>query len=435
MTGAISIGVSALMIGTLLTGAITMVRTQLSPALVMPVIACIFLLLRGPDSHDIVITGFGQFGFIVVLFTAVAVPVHQIQHSGFFDLFAAHAGRYVGLLLLRSQTLGLALVVLSTLSVTTVIAAIAHNITAVFVVTPLSISICSRYRIPSRWILSGVLVASNLGGFSTAWGDTPNLIEAQVWGLNNSAFFEILPANVAILAILSLAVTWLTDRDVRKSSTPVDRIQLAMEIAGFDVMREEMDVDKRRLVIGVIALTGFITLQFLWKELEIAWGAIAIAFAVAAERREDRLASLQALDIGTYSALASLFLIAHSISQSSLGEVLRDVIAGNDGSVASIAIASYLGTLLTGAASWASVAAPLVHDVNPSHAGAWALGGGICAGSSAVLTAASAGIILWMESGRRKGFEVTFGNYLVFGLIASHAMLLFYIVYVSVIDF
>jgi Na+/H+ antiporter NhaD/arsenite permease-like protein len=48
-----------------------------------------------------------------------------------------------------------------------------------------------------------------------------------------------------------------------------------------------------------------------------------------------------------------------------------------------------------------------------------------------LITAASAGLILWAESRRFPGHEVTFGKYLVFGLPASLAMLVFYIVFLT----
>ena len=97
-------------------------------------------------------------------------------------------------------------------------------------------------------------------------------------------------------------------------------------------------------------------------------------------------------------------------------------------SVWSIAIASYIGTLFTEAASWASAAAPIVYASAPSHTAAWALGAGICAGSSSLLTAATAGILLTRESKSLDQNErVTFGSYVLFGLVMSMIMLIYYI--------
>jgi hypothetical protein len=70
-----------------------------------------------------------------------------------------------------------------------------------------------------------------------------------------------------------------------------------------------------------------------------------------------------------------------------------------------------------------------------SRAAAWALGAGICAGSSSLITAASAGIILAEESQRFNDPDhaITFQRYLAFGLPFSLFMLLFYAVYFTAV--
>ncbi|MBI3677537.1 MAG: hypothetical protein HY243_13070 [Proteobacteria bacterium] len=435
MTSTLPFGVSIAMIACLAAGFIAMARVRLSPALIMPILASAFLILNPSIARDVVRESFGEFGQVAIVFTAVAIAAHMLQEARIFDIAAAYVGQFVGRRLLRAPTAGLAFIVFLILLTTTVLAAIAHNITAIFVITPLSISLCARYRIPSRWLLCAVLVASNLGGFSTGWGDTPNLIEAQAWNLSNLAFFEILPANLVIVIGLSLAIAFLTGRDFKKSANGFGPAEVALEMANFRAMKHEFRPDSRRAIVGGVALCGFIFLQFFWKQYEIAWGALAVIVAIALERPSNRATTLRALGLDAYLTMASLFVIAHSISSSMLGSALQNFITAHHDSMTAVAIASYLGTLLTGAASWASVAAPLVHSVNGSHSAAWALGGGICAGSSAVLTAASAGIVLWAESGRRRGFEVTFSSYFAFGIVTSVAMLLFYIAYTTFLSF
>ena len=62
------------------------------------------------------------------------------------------------------------------------------------------------------------------------------------------------------------------------------------------------------------------------------------------------------------------------------------------------------------------------------------MGAGICAGSSSVLTAASAGIVIWNESRRFPGHEVTFRSYLAFGLVGSLTMLALYIAILTALE-
>jgi Na+/H+ antiporter NhaD/arsenite permease-like protein len=301
------------------------------------------------------------------------------------------------------------------------------------VMTPIAIAICARYRLPSTWLLCGMRVASNLGGFSTRWGDTPNLIEAGVWGLSDGDFLrEILPLNLVILAGLTAVVSGLTITKGMDRSLSAAHVAYASQT--FGEYARDTRLDWRLLTVGCAGLASFIVIQFLWRDLEIIAAAAVILMTVALDRNEDRLSSLQALGLDTYMTLLSVFMIAHGLSQSLLGGQLQGLIAATHGAPWAVAISSYLGTGLTEAASWAAAAAPAVYRVNPSHTAAWALGGGICAGSGSLLTAASAGIILWTESRRFPGHQVTFKTYLPFGIGFSLLMLVVYIAVLTALN-
>jgi len=120
-----------------------------------------------------------------------------------------------------------------------------------------------------------------------------------------------------------------------------------------------------------------------------------------------------------------------------VGETLQALIRTTDAAPWAITSTGYLGTAFSEAASWATAAAERIHPLDSSHSAAWALGAGICAGSSSILTAASAGIILHEESRRFKDGKhvITFRRYLAFGLGFSLFMLAFYTVYFSLVRF
>ena len=80
-------------------------------------------------------------------------------------------------------------------------------------------------------------------------------------------------------------------------------------------------------------------------------------------------------------------------------------------------------------------ATPIVHAHNATHLGAWALGSGIFAGSSSLVTAASAGIILTQETKNfAEGHRIYFGSYVIFGLSFSLLMLVFYTIILSILS-
>lgn len=143
-----------------------------------------------------------------------------------------------------------------------------------------------------------------------------------------------------------------------------------------------------------------------------------------------------ALSIETYATFAAIFILAQVLAFSpiGIGESLKDHLLQSHGSIFVIAVTSYIGTLFTEAASWASASAPIVHSINGSHVAAWALGAGIFAGSSSLVTAATAGIILTQETKSfPKDSRITFGSYVLFGLPISLLMLAFYIIMLTLI--
>ena len=168
-----------------------------------------------------------------------------------------------------------------------------------------------------------------------------------------------------------------------------------------------------------------------FTKLAIAIGAVTIVTAVLLERKNDRYHTLTSLGFDVYLAFAAIFVLAGSVSHSWIGHTLYQQLIAAQAAPWVIAVTGYFGTTFTEAASWATAVSHSIQHLDSSHAAAWALGGGICAGSSSLVTAASAGIILAEESQRFNDPEhaITFKRYLAFGLPFSLFMLVFYSVY------
>jgi Na+/H+ antiporter NhaD/arsenite permease-like protein len=212
---------------------------------------------------------------------------------------------------------------------------------------------------------------------------------------------------------------------------PAYTVQIAQTAVEWRKAQMDLAVDVRLLVVGVLTIAAFITLHVVYPKLEIAIGAAAILFAVLMERPRDRFHTLKSLGFDVYLAFAAIFILAGCVSNSWIGLVLRDMIQSGGSQPWTIAVTGYFGTAFTEAASWATAVSGDIHALSPTHGAAWALGGGICAGSSSLVTAASAGIILAEESARFKDPEhvITFRRYLPFGLAFSLFMLAFYATY------
>jgi len=431
----------ALMLLLLFSAFYAMTRYEVPLPLAMSLVSCSFLIIQWTSAEAILRNGFEHYANITILFTAVAIPAHMIERSQGFKWVAAWLGHQLGKIRLRYPRMTTPLLVVVLLTATYVTAGLMHNVTSILIMTPIIIRLCASYNVPSRWILSAALIASNLGGFSTRWGDTPNIIESATWGLQAGDFMrEVLPANLIVMAALILVATFLTQRGITSRSrvagatqVPFYTLQIAQTAADWKKAKADLAIDTRLLSVGLGLLAFFILLHVIFPALAIAIGAATIVIAILLERKTERYHSLTSLGFDVYLAFAAIFVLAGCVSHSWIGIVLHEQLAAAKGAAWAIAGTGYLGTTFTEAASWATAVSHSIQQMDPSHAAAWALGGGICAGSSSLVTAASAGIILAEESQRFNDPEhaITFRRYLAFGLPFSLFMLLFYAVYFS----
>ena len=403
----------------------------------MPLVALCSVVLAGPhDGEHAIREGFAGFSRIAVLFTAVAIPAHLLQRARVFDWIGMLVGELMGIAFARFGISLSIMIPITCVGMTYLMAAAFHNTTAILISARLITTICQSYQLRALPVLCGALVASNLGGFSTRWGDTPNITEAMVWGLGHKQFFtEIVPVNLGLMAILSgIICVWFS-----RASVDLDlgaNFNTTYASVRFRTARHNTAIDWRLFFIGIIGLLLAVLVPIFIPSSEIQLSALSIVFCCLADRASDRKETLLALSFETYVTLCSIFVLARILTSShiGIGEEVKVWLENSGMSTWAIASISYLGTLLTEAASWASAAAPIVYASAPTNVAAWALGAGICAGSSSLVTAASAGVLLISETRHNDvNDQVTFGSYTAFGLGFSLLMLAYFILVLSLI--
>src|ERR1051325_7909188 len=318
-----------LMLALLFTAFFAMTRYEVPLPLAMTLVSLSFLVIQWEGAPLILREGFAHYANITVLFTAVAIPAHMIERSQGFKWVAAWLGHKLGKIRLRHPRITMPLLVAILLISTYVTAGLMHNVTSILIMTPIIIRLCASYQIPSRWILSAALVASNLGGFSTRWGDTPNIIESATWGLQASDFMrEVLPANLIALAALIIGPTFLTQRDIASRAAtavkvPFYTLQVAQTAADWKKAKSDLAIDGRLLAIGLSLLAFFILLHVIFPALAITIGAATIVIAILLERKSERYHSLTSLGFDVYLAFGAIFALAGCVSHSWIGEVLQ----------------------------------------------------------------------------------------------------------------
>lgn len=419
-----------LLIVVILSGFGLMTARKLSQEIAVPLVAFIAIILAGPNEGLRSLEGgFKEFAKVGLLFTAVAIPAHMLQQSNLFNLLGTKIGAMIGSLNLKFKLDIILLVSVVSVFTTYVMAALFHNTTSILVNSYIIYVLSKAYKLPAVFILSAALIASNLGGFSTKWGDTPNIIESQVWGLKHVDFFrEILPVNVLLVFILAFVAYLLTKR-MAGNNHNVSRIKLAHSMIKFKTEGRFMSIDNRLVTFGITALLIAVVGPLFFPLYDIPLSALGIIVALLGTPNAGRTKTLYALGIETYFTLISIFVLAQVFGHSAIGigKLIEGFLQTNTSNIYSVLALSYLGTLSTEAASWASATSPLIFKLFPTHLGAWALGAGICAGSSALITAASAGIILAHQTSTyEKDSRVDFATYIKFGIPFSLFMLLFY---------
>jgi hypothetical protein len=178
-------------------------------------------------------------------------------------------------------------------------------------------------------------------------------------------------------------------------------------------------------IVGAIGLLLLFALQLLPPTQALAGSMGVLAVLLAMGSTDEFVKKTFVLGDEAVLAISGLFVIAAMIEHSPLMSMFIDDMLHGSGKVE---IAAFLITSMISADGAAAMLASVVHS---AHAGsfdsAWALASGICAGSSALLTSASAGPVL-IEASRRAGAPITFRDYAFFGVPFSMLMLGSYLV-------
>lgn len=413
---------------------VAMARQKFGPGIGMPLLALLALGFTGPtDAVRALGSGFEHFGYVAAIFTSVAMAAHLLEKSKALKSVGMIAGQGVGLAALRlSLPLRIGVPAIC-LTLTWALAATLHNTTSILISAEITCVVCTLFNVKPAPVLNGTLIASNLGGFSSRWGDAPNLTEAKTWGLQHGDFLQILCINLGCLTLLILGVAALL------SNPRLPKAEVNVVVQNFVRARHETSINWRLALGALFGLLVVIVPPIYYPAFELRFVATGMLWLCAVSwlwaGKGSRGNPFEALGFETFCTLGAVFVLAEVLGGEHMGiaTMLKSWLQATGSPVWAVAGISYLGTLFTEAASWANAASEMVHSIDPTHRSAWALGAGICAGSSSLITAASAGVLLLHQTARFSEGKVTFASYLRFGLCASALMLVYYSVVLHLI--
>ncbi len=392
------------------------------------VIAALLALAASPSQIATVLGKVGpSLAGVLVMMSAVQLAVSMVLDERDGDWLGAIVARPLHAPWLAKMPASV-LVPCMLMPLTMACATVIHNIPAVALFAPLSFSLCQRLGIPSVPSLVGLIPASNLGGASAAWGDTPAILQRQVWGFDVSTFaVNMLPRNLLVLCMLTVVVAawsfWIDRQNSRRWFIEAfARMRIRDQQRAQPVHRVSLCSDQ---YLGGVGLVSLFAVQLMPPVYALAASMVVLALLLASRASGDFVRCTFVLGDEAVLAITALFTISAVIEHSPLLTVLvQELLTNHNGG---IEVVAYLITSLISADGAATMLASIVHTKHDgSLEAAWSLASGICAGSTALLTSASAGPVL-IEAAKRSGVSLSFRTYAGFGVPFSLLMLVGYL--------
>ncbi len=333
-------------------------------------------------------------------------------------------------------------------SVTFLLSMFINNLTTIIIILPITIVMCVGLGMRPIPVVVSEVIASNLGGASSMVGDFPNMLISSSTPLVFMDFIShMFPACLMGMGILFALIYF------RKEPLTLERplFQVAEgnkeELLG---MNDPINFD-RKTNNGILIFILMVVLFIFSEDLEIRPSVVAVAggalaLAVVATRKFEVLQDLNYKDIAFFFFL---FIMVGGLQASGLLNRISYLIwMVSDGHLYAQAILTMISsgilTIFLNAGPAASLFIPIAGDFTQfadHHYIWWALSLGVCAGSSAAITGATAGTIAsnyLSEYGKKMGlegkdefkeFNLNFNEFLKVGLPFMGLFMLFSAIY------
>ncbi len=292
-----------------------------------------------------------------------------------------------------------------------------NNLATILVMIPVSLRVAEELDLDPVALVLGEVIASNLGGASTMIGDFPNMLIASETGLPFHGFLIYL----APIAALELAVLlWYLAPGSGDKARRVRR--LAPAVLGGRSYRPAMA--QRGIAILALMLAGFLVCDWVGVPAPVVAGvAGASALVVGATHIRSVVANMRLEDMAFFLCL---FVMVGAVAATGSLDGLADRLAGlgHRSPVLSVLALTWAAALLTcvfNAGPTTALLIPILASGLGGGAGSsdpvmwWALSLGVCAGSSATLTGATAGPVA-ASLLERQGLSLSFGRFAQTGI-------------------
>ena len=224
---------------------------------------------------------------------------------------------------------------------TTVISVFIDNVTALILIAPVTLKICSKIKISPIPPLIALAIFSNTGGVATLVGDPPNVLiasytSARGWGFGFMSFIE----HLTPLAIIAWGATlWYMHRHFKKwREVKSQNVEVVISEDEWEAVNNDTLMYR---TLGALAVTVimFAAVELLHLDLEISavsLGGAGIAMAISMigvphEKRMDIHEVVHKVEWGALLFFAGLFVMVGGLEAMGYLEAIANLIFDNFG--------------------------------------------------------------------------------------------------------
>jgi len=231
----------------------------------------------------------------IAALTGLLILTKAVEESGVLG----HAGRW---LIDRTSTRRLA--ALGLVAATALLSMLLTNDVSLFVMVPLTLSMCRIARMPAMRLVIFEALAVNAGSMLTPIGNPQNLFLWQQWGIGFGGFVWAMLPVVAIALVLLLALTAV--------AFPATRLEVHEH--------PEDGLDRWMLVVAAVLYVPFL---FLADAHHAVWGLLGVVVVFALFRRR----VLAAIDWGLLLTFVLMFIDLRMLASL---EIIKGVLGALD---------------------------------------------------------------------------------------------------------
>jgi Na+/H+ antiporter NhaD/arsenite permease-like protein len=352
---------------------------------------------------------------VIFLLMGMMIIVGVLKESGVFQWLAYKSFHLTG---------GRVFLLAATLcAVTAMLSAFLDNVTAMLLLTPVTIEIALILGISPLTLLMPEIMASNFGGTATLIGDPPNIMIGSYAGLTFNDFVMTLTPVVIITMVAQILYTrWYYGKEYQKGE--VDDVP-----GTISFLREKYRItDSKLLITGGIVLLGVITLFIMhgFFHMEVSVAALLGASLILILSRQNIVRVLEhEVEWPSLVFFIMLFIVVGAAEETGILQVvadwLKDVCAGNI--TMAIILVMWTAALFSAivdnipfTATMLPIVAFLGKTVPGGETGVlwWALALGACFGGNATVIGASANVIT-TGIAEKSGYRISFFDFVKHG--------------------